>query len=443
MTLAVLGVAVGVAGVVLPSPSISWPTFGEASNAAPVAAAPARVLSSTAPTAQQSASARRIYRHSVVPGGVTDKGELAQILRSDRLVAAHYATFNVDNARAVTVTAPRAVYVSYRKNDQIYWTSKKVMLEKGETLLTDGEHEIRARCANRISDVPQFPVEPHGPSEAELDTVLAGGVPSDMVGVPGEEGGLVPVSMDDLSTSEAVGQRYYTTSFPNGAGLLTLANTIPTPTPTPSRQGQPPGLPSWYDTPIYSGGVLGPVGPVGGPGDTVNEIPALIRDSGGSTIPGSITPPFAAGDTGGTDRPGVNAVPLPAAVPAPVPVPEPVPVPVPDGGGNDVPELPVGTPPTLPTPGPGSDTPVPVPGTPDMPGTPGTPGMPGTPDTPGMPGTPATPATPTTPTAPTPPGSTVVEPVPPTEVPEPGTLWLGGIALAALLWLRRKAPRVR
>jgi hypothetical protein len=37
----------------------------------------------------------------------------------------------------------------------------------------------------------------------------------------------------------------------------------------------------------------------------------------------------------------------------------------------------------------------------------------------------------------------VVEPAPPTEVPEPGTLWLGGIALAALLWLRRKGPRAR
>jgi len=430
MTLAVLGVAVGVAGVVLPSPSIGWPTFGEASNAAPVAAAPARVLSATAPTSQQSASARRIYRHSVVPGGVADKGELAQILRTDRLMAAHYATFNVNNARAVTVTAPRAVYVSYRKNDQIYWTSKKVMLEQGETLLTDGEHEIRARCANRISDVPQFPTEPHGPSEAELDTVLAVGAPSDMVGVPGEEGGLLPVSMDDLSTSEAAGQRYYATSFPNGAGLLTLANT--TPTPTPSRQGQPPGLPDWYDTPIYSGGVLGPRGPVGGSDDTGNDIPAMVRDSGGSTIPARVSPTVGAGDTGGTDRPGVNAVPLPAAVPVPVPasvpvpvpvpVPAPVPVPVPDGGGSDVPELPLETPPSLPTPGPGSDTPVPVPGTPD---------------------TPATPATPVTPTAPTPPGDTVVEPVPPTEVPEPGTLWLGGIALAALLWLRRKAPRAR
>ena len=407
MTLAVLAVAVGVGGVVLPSPSISWPTFGEASNAAPVAAAPARVLSRTAPTAQQSAAARRIYRHSVVPGGVADKGELVQILRTDRLVAAHYATFNVDNARAVTVTAPRAVYVSYRKNDQIYWTSKKVMLEKGEMLLTDGEHEIRARCANRISDVPQFPVEPHGPSEAELDTVLAVGAPSDMVGVPGEEDGLLPVSMDDLFSSDSVGQRYYATSFPNGAGLLTLANT--TPTPAPTRQGQPPGVPDWYGTPIYSGGVLGPAGPVGGSDDTGDDIPAPVRDSGGSTIPGSVSPTVGAGDTGGTDRPGVNALPVPG--------------PVPDGGGNDVPELPVRTPPSLPTPD--TDTPVTIPG---MPGTPGTPG---------------TPVTPVTPTAPTPPGNTVVEPVPPTDVPEPGTLWLGGVALAALLWLRRKGPRAR
>ncbi|MEG0041814.1 MAG: hypothetical protein RR763_09055, partial [Massilia sp.] len=292
MTLAVLGVAAGVAGVVLPSPSISWPMFGPASNATPVAGAPAHALSATPPTAQQTAAARRIYRHSVVPGGVADKVELAQILRSDRLVAAHYASFNVGNARAVTVTAPRAVYVSYRKNDQIYWTSKKVMLEKGETLLTDGEHEIRARCANRISDVPQYPVEPHGPTEAELDTVVAVGNFSDTAGAIGEEGNMLPVGMDDLITSEEGGQRYNAISFPNGAGLLTPENT--TPMPTPSRQGQPPGVPNWYGTPIYAGGVLGPASPVGGRDD----VPAPATDGGGSTVPGSVSPTVGAGDTG-------------------------------------------------------------------------------------------------------------------------------------------------
>ena len=378
MALAVLGVAVGVAGVVLPSPSMGWPTFGQASNVAAATAAPAHALSPTAPTAQQAATARRIYRHSVVPGGVADKVELAQILRTDRLVAAHYATFNVDNARAVTVTAPRAVYVSYRKNDQIYWTSKKVMLEQGETLLTDGEHEIRARCANRISDVPQYPVEPHGPSEAELDTVLAVGAPSDMAGVPGEEGGVLPVGMDDLPMGEAVGQRYDVTGFPNGAGLLTLANT--TPAPTPSRTGQAPGMPDWYNAPIYRGGVLGPASRIVDNDDTVIGVPA-------PTVPEGASPTVGAGDS-----------------------PDPLPVAVPDGSGA---ELPAPATPSLPTPGTGADTPVTIPGTP------------------------------TTPTAPTPPGNTVVDPLAPTEVPEPGTLWLGGIALAALLWLRRKGPRAR
>lgn len=395
MTLAVLGVAVGVAGVVLPSPSISWP-LGQASTGAPDsgalhAAVPARALSATPPAAQQAGAARRIYRHSVVPGGVADKVELAQILRTDRLVAAHYATFNVDNARAVTVTSPRAVYVSYRKNDQIYWTSKKVMLEKGETLLTDGEHDIRARCANRISDVPQYPVEPHGPSEAELDTVLAVAAPSDMVGALGDEDGLLPVGMDDLGTSEAVGQRYYATSFPNGAGLLTLANT--TPAPMPFRQGQAPAMPDWYNAPVYRGGVLSPASRIVGTDDTVIGAPAPATEIGGTgPVPGST----GAGDTGS------------------------IPVAAPDGGGLT--EVPVDTPPSVPTPGAGTDTPVTIPGTPT---------------------TPTTPATPSTPTAPTPPGNTVVDPGTPTEVPEPGTLWLGGIALAALLWLRRKGPRAR
>lgn len=64
------------------------------------------------------------------------------------------------------------------------------------------------------------------------------------------------------------------------------------------------------------------------------------------------------------------------------------------------------------------------PSTPELP--PATPELPGTPETPGNPGNPGTP---------------VVIPGDATEVPEPGTLWLGGAAFAAMLWMRRKGAR--
>ncbi|MBD8529473.1 MULTISPECIES: PEP-CTERM sorting domain-containing protein [unclassified Massilia] len=139
----------------------------------PVAAAPAAQEKLVA-TGSDVVPARRVYRYSVVPGGAANGAELAQAIRNDRVVAAHYAGFDVQRARAVTVAAPRAVHVSYRKGDTVYWTAKKTMLKAGETLLTDGHNDMRARCANRISDVPRFPVEAHGPSPESLDKVVDG-----------------------------------------------------------------------------------------------------------------------------------------------------------------------------------------------------------------------------------------------------------------------------
>ena len=57
--------------------------------------------------------------------------------------------------RAVTLTAPRSAYVSYRRGDRTYWTRDRVWLKAGETVLTDGATTIRARCGNCVSDVKQ------------------------------------------------------------------------------------------------------------------------------------------------------------------------------------------------------------------------------------------------------------------------------------------------
>jgi hypothetical protein len=64
----------------------------------------------------------------------------------------------------------RPVYVSYRKDNRIFWTSHPIHLHEGETLLTDGTLDARARCGNRISLVPQLPVAQAEPPPGVLDT---------------------------------------------------------------------------------------------------------------------------------------------------------------------------------------------------------------------------------------------------------------------------------
>ena len=84
------------------------------------------------------ASARPVFRHSVIPGGVYTPAELKNALARDTVASSHYPSLEPDAVRAAVVTQDRLAYVSYRKDDQIYWTRNKVRLSAGETILTDG-----------------------------------------------------------------------------------------------------------------------------------------------------------------------------------------------------------------------------------------------------------------------------------------------------------------
>jgi len=112
---------------------------------------------------------RPVYPYSIVPGGVATRADVQQRVNTDQVVAKHYASFDIPRAHAMVVAKPRAVYVSYRKGDKVYWTSKTVMLAAGETVLSDGASEIRGRCGNRISDKAMLPVAMNEPTEQELD----------------------------------------------------------------------------------------------------------------------------------------------------------------------------------------------------------------------------------------------------------------------------------
>lgn len=220
--------------------------FGIGPDSAPVSAAlpvlqmPA-VLKVAAPAADAPAPVRRVYRYSVVPGGAANQAELAQVIRTDKVVAAHYAGFDVDQARPVTVAAPRAVYVSYRKGDKIYWTSRKVMLQAGETLLTDGQNEMRARCANRISESPRLPVEAHGPRLEALDA-FEGETEGDITFVSAPD-------LDDGDLPDLAGQSFQ----PVWHGATPAPAGTPARTRTPLQSEPLPGLPwprtHWFGNP--------------------------------------------------------------------------------------------------------------------------------------------------------------------------------------------------
>ena len=312
---------------------------------------------------------RRVYPYSIVPGGLADRKELVHAIVMDKVVAVHYAAFEADKATVETVRKPRAVYVSYRKGDKVYWTAKKLHLAEGETLLSDGKNEIRGRCGNRISDVPQQPVEARGPSEEELDSSVAAD--------DADEGGVQQVGM--AVDGNPAGQGYQLQTFGTGGttqGSNGSTHTSATLTSVPSN-----GL-----GPIWDGGTL--------PVAMVSKASSDTSDTGGSGTgtPGTETAPTS---TGGTSS----------------------------GTTIDTKDTP-----------PGGTTP--DSGTPSGGGT-----KPATtdPDTKPLPGT-LLPPTTDLPGQTNPPGKS---PTKPTNVPEPGTLWLGGAGVAALLASRRAKKRAR
>jgi hypothetical protein len=241
-------------------------------------------------TLQGNPSPRRVYPYSVVPGGVASQAELVRIVRSDKVVAAHYASYDVSRAHEVTVARPRAVYVSYRKGDKVYWTAKKVMLREGETLLSDGENEMRTRCANRISDVAQFPVEAHAPSAEVLDTASEaeeGSLQNASADMPGEEGlaslGQQPrlPALTDASAGELASTTIERSTRAAPGGLPSFAQRFGPGLLTPPVSAATPGAPQQAQDPAAS--------------DAIASAPALVVATDGTQTDDAAAPPEHAG----------------------------------------------------------------------------------------------------------------------------------------------------
>jgi PEP-CTERM motif len=120
------------------------------------------------------------YPYSVVPGGIKSSEDLRYAALRDYVIRHHYAHFNFANAQLVRNTEARAVYLSYRIRDRVFWTRKRIRLHVGELLLTDGNIIARARCGNQTSDVAMPEVSNEEPDEDVLDqpVVAVNTVPS-------------------------------------------------------------------------------------------------------------------------------------------------------------------------------------------------------------------------------------------------------------------------
>jgi hypothetical protein len=124
-------------------------------------------------------AARKIYPYSVVPGGVFTIAEVEKSIAADPAVARHYRGIHTENLLLRRTAAPMDIFVSYRIQNAIYWTSRKIHLPKEELLLVDGKNMIRAGCGNRLvfELPPESPKHEPPPIEPPL-VVLEVGTPS-------------------------------------------------------------------------------------------------------------------------------------------------------------------------------------------------------------------------------------------------------------------------
>jgi hypothetical protein len=158
-----------------------------------------------------SAPPRPVYPHSVVPGGITSRKELTTRIAEDPVVAKHYSAFNLSRTRIVRARRDELVYVAYRMDDTIFWTKKKLIVRKGEELITDGKLYARARCGNRITDLPANPTSSLEPSIPELDPPP---LPPDTPQISFPSFPSVPNAPVPLGAPPTTGRTYFPPLFP-------------------------------------------------------------------------------------------------------------------------------------------------------------------------------------------------------------------------------------
>src|ERR1051326_2661340 len=135
---------------------------------------------------------RPVFPYSIVPGGVRNAAELQAAAKADAVVAKHYADFGIAQARPKFIPPLLAMFVSYRRDNQVFWTKNRMVIPAGETLISDGENLARVRCGNRLSPIAVKPVAASEPTTEELNEPKF--IPPLLAQMlPGDGGGFFPV----------------------------------------------------------------------------------------------------------------------------------------------------------------------------------------------------------------------------------------------------------
>src|SRR5580700_2062962 len=195
---------------------------------------------------------RVFYPYSVIPGGAKNQAELRGAVLHDVIVAAHYADFDLEKTHIARLGVARAVFVSYRVGNRIFWTKNRMTLPAGETVLTDGAHMARTRCGNRLSEVPGQPVLKAEPSPEAME-VPAGAGPLAVPLAPAEIP-LAPPPTTAIVVPETPSGSIFIPPIPP---IFPLGGS-PFPPGIPSRPTPPPGTPTPPGTATPPGGPIPP-----------------------------------------------------------------------------------------------------------------------------------------------------------------------------------------
>jgi PEP-CTERM motif len=121
---------------------------------------------------------RTIHPYSVIPGGVASIDEVQASVQRDPVVARHYRGISPYALHFERLPVPVHMYASYRIGQSVYWTNHRILVPRGELVLRDESHFIRARCGNLLAfDLPPGVTKLPPPQLEPPDLVFDYGTP--------------------------------------------------------------------------------------------------------------------------------------------------------------------------------------------------------------------------------------------------------------------------